>query len=122
MKQTIQKLNKQSFKQEVLQNGYITLDKDGGYSFVVAQINEENFSDITPKLKQQLEEEGKYNWWIGFLTSKVEQPYTVQLLPIYGDSKKYVTKWFAKTAEEAIEIDLKDKQTELLKRANSFIN
>lgn len=121
MKQIIQKLDKQSFKQQVLQNNHITIDKDGGCNFVVAQINDENFGDITPKLKQQLEEEGKYNWWIGFLVSKVEQPYTVQLLPIYGDSKKYVTKWFTKTAEEAIEIDLKDRQMELLKRANSYL-
>lgn len=115
------KLNKQSFKQYVLNNGHITIDEDGRDDFVVIQINNENFKDISPAFKRQLEDEGKYNSWIGFITFEKQPPYTVQMLPIYGNSQKYVTKWFTNTADEAIDQCLSDKQMQLLKRANDYI-
>jgi hypothetical protein len=115
------KFDKKSIKQHILSNGFVTIDKDGGCYFVVTQINDENFNDISPMLKQQLEDEGKYNSWIGFTAFKAQVPYSVQMLPIYGNSKKYVTKWFTDTAEEAINQDLNDRQFGLLKRANDYI-
>lgn len=115
------KLDKRSIKQHVLNDGYITIDEDGACIFAVVQINDENFSDISPMLKQQLEDEGKSNSWIGFVTSRKQMPYSVQMLPIYGNPKKYVTKWFTDTAEEAIDQCLSDRQMVLLKRASSYI-
>lgn len=113
-------MNKQSFKQQVLNKGYINLDKDGECIFVVTQINDDNFKDISPKLKQQLEDEGKYNSWIGFITFNTQLPYSVRMLPIYGNSQSYVTKWFTESAEEAINQCLSDRQMRLLKRANNY--
>lgn len=114
-------MDKQSFKQHVLNNDYIILDKDGACSFVVTQINDENFNDISPKLRQQLENEGKYNLWIGFVTFGTQRLYSIQMLPIYGNSQSYVTSWFTNTAEEAIYQCLNDRQMKLLKRANTYI-
>jgi hypothetical protein len=80
----INKMDRQSFKQQVLNNGYITIDSDGALNYVVTKINDNNFRDINPTLKKQLEDEGKYNSWIGFITHEKQPPYTVQALPIYG--------------------------------------
>lgn len=115
------KLDKKSIRQHVLSNGYITIDKDGGCQFIVIQINDENFNDMNPQLKQQLIDEGKYNSWIGFMTSKKEFPHSIQMLPIYGNSQRYVTKWFTKTALESIDQSLSDRQIRLLKRANDYL-
>lgn len=116
----MKKLNKRSLMEHVLHNGCIAIDSDGRCNFVVTQINDENFSDISPTFKQQLEDEGKYNSWIGFITLG-GPPYSVQWLPIYGDSQRYVTKWFNSKAETAIEQNLNDNQMRLLKRANDYI-
>lgn len=114
-------IDKKMFETTVLNNGHITIDKDGGCDFVVIQINDKNFNDISPAFKQQLIDEGKYNSWIGFFTTQKQSPYSVQWLPIYGDSKRYVTKWFTKTAIESIKQCLRNKQTCLLERANDYI-
>jgi hypothetical protein len=117
------KLDKKSFIQQVLKDGYINIDEDDRLKFVVTQINDENFSDINPEFKQQLEDEGKYNSWISFITFSNElAPYKIRTLPIYGNSKCYVTRWFRKTTEEAINDCLNDKQMCLLKRANNYID
>jgi len=113
-------LDRQSFKQQVLNNGYITIDSDGALNYVVTKINDNNFRDINPTLKKQLEDEGKYNSWIGFITSE-QAPYSIQCLPIYGSATRYITKWFTNTAEQAIDQDLRDKQMGLLQRANKYI-
>lgn len=117
----MKKLTKKSFKQQVLNEGSITIDNDGEYIFVVTQINDKNFKDISPKFKQQLENEGKYNSWIGFITYNEEGPYSTNMLPIFGDPNKYVTKWFKNTPEEAIDQDLNSRSMGLLKRANEYL-
>jgi hypothetical protein len=113
------KLTKKTFTQIVIDNGSIPIDKDGDLTFVVAQINEENFRDINSLFKEQLEAEGKYNSWISFITSE-QAPYSISSLPIYGSAEKYVTKWFRDTPEKTIERDLNDKWMGLLKRANAY--
>jgi hypothetical protein len=45
----------------------------------------------------------------------------MDLLPIYGSSSRYVTKWFASTFEAAIKNSLRDKQLSLLKRARNYL-
>jgi hypothetical protein len=110
-------MDKKSFKQVVLSNNCIPID-NGELTFVIARINDENFRDISPRFKEQLKNENKYNSWIGFITHEKQLPYTVQMLPIYGRSDKYVTKWFTKTPEETIDQCLKDKGVCLLNRAN----
>jgi hypothetical protein len=115
------KIDRNTFKQTVLNNGYIQLDSDGKYFYIVTEINDQNFNDISPKLKEQLENEGKYGSYIGFVDSKNTPLYSVQMLPIYGNSQSYVTKWFTDTAEEAIDNDLRSRQMALLKRANEYI-
>lgn len=116
------KLDRQSLKQHVINNECITIDKDGACNFVVTQINDENFKDISPMLKQQLEDEGKYNSYIGFITFEKQAPYSTQMLPIYGNSQSYVMQWFTNTAEQAIDQCLNDRQMKVLKRANDYIN
>jgi hypothetical protein len=113
-------MNRKSFKDFVLKNHCITIDKDGEYTFVVTQINDKNFRDIDPLFQQQLKDEGKYNLWIGFITSE-QAPYSIQCLPIYGSATRYITKWFTNTAEQAIDQCLKDREIKLLQRANNYL-
>lgn len=108
------KIDKQSLIEKVLDNGYIEID-NGQSRFVVTQINDQNFFNISEKFKTQLEAEGKYDSWIGFIASN-PAPYDTQVLPIFGSATSYVTKWFTNTAEESIEMSLKDKQLNLLNR------
>lgn len=117
----MKKLTRGSFIKQVLNEGSINIDNDGKYIFVVTRINNENFKDVTPKLQQQLEDEGKYNSWIGFITYNEEGPYSTNMLPIFGDPNKYVTKWFTNTPEESIDQNLRDRQIGLLKRANEYL-
>lgn len=113
-------LNRQTFKQITLDNGFIPIDENGELNFVVTQINIENFNDISPNLQEQLENENKYNSWIGFISYEKQSPYSVQMLPIYGNSQEYITRWFTNTAEEAIDQCLNDRSMKLLKRANTY--
>ena len=115
------KLTKKSFIQLALENGKVMLDKEGDINFVVTQINDTNFNDISPKLMEQLKNENKYNLWIGFITSKMQAPYSIQSLPIFGNSNRYILKHFQNSAENAINDDLNDRSIKLLKRANEYI-
>ena len=117
----MKKLTKKSFIKLVAQNKNIIIDKEGDLNFVVTQINDTNFNDISPKLMQQLKNENKYNSWIGFITSKMQAPYSIQSLPIFGNSQHYILGYFKNSAENAIEQSLNDKPIHLLKRANEYI-
>lgn len=114
------KLSKKKFIETVLQNGYITIDQ-GQYFFVVTQINKENFPDMDEKLEEQLNNEGKYNGWIGFIDNNSQAPFSVQALPIYGSYQSFITEYVKYTAEGAAEYDLSDRQMQLLKRANEYL-
>lgn len=110
------KTDAQLFKEKVLRDGHIAID-GGEIYYVVARINTDNFNDMGDKLIAQLKCEGKYDYYIGFLSRNAEPPYTVQMLPIYGNAERYVTKWFATTPENAISSDLRDRQLCIVKRA-----
>jgi hypothetical protein len=111
------KITKLDFIKQVKDNGHIPLDNDLYY--VVAKISDDNFKDISPKFKEQLKDEGLYNKsYIGFISRSAKPPYTVRVLPIYGSSSKYETKWFTDSVEKAINRDLNDRNMKLLKRAN----
>lgn len=118
------KLSRAEFIDTVLSKGYIALDnKQYTLYYVVTEVNDTNFDDMSTKLRDQLETEGLYdNSYIGFLSYSSNPPYTVQMLPIYGNPNKYVTRWFTDSAKQAIEQDLKDRQIGLLSRANKYIN
>lgn len=117
----MKKFTKETLKKYMLENKIVILDQDSWCRFIVTQINEENFKDINPKLKEQLQAENKYNSWVSFVTSRFEKPYTIDILPIYGNSEKYITKYFSDNIEDAIDFCLNDSQIQVLKRANNFI-
>lgn len=113
----ITNMNRKQLIKEVLENGHIQID-NGNTVYVLTQINEENFENISPELEEQLKKENKWNTWITLYTGKLKDKYSVTLLPIFGNSEKYVTKWFKNNREEVIMTDLKDRSMKLLKRAS----
>jgi hypothetical protein len=113
-------MDKKELKQILMSKGHVKMDEDGKCVFTVCQINDTNFNDIGDALRQQLVDERKYDTWISFIAYTECPPYSVQMLPIYGNSQKYVTKWFATTKEESIEQGFKDKQMGLLNRVNNY--
>jgi hypothetical protein len=110
-------IDRKTFKEMVIKNGSIPLN--GGESFYsVVKINKKNFPDMGNGLVKQLKDEGKYNDYIGFISPQSKAPYSTTYLPIYGSSERYVTKWFTKTKEKAMEGDLRSREMCLLNRAN----
>lgn len=109
-------MNRKQLTQKVIDDGHIWID-NGETVYVLTQVNEENFEDISPELKEQLKRENKWNTWITICASQLKNKYSVKLLPIYGQSDKYTTKWFTSSKEESIMKDLKDRNMQLLKRA-----
>ena len=94
---------------------------DGGDTiYTVQKVNDNNIK-MPEMLKKQLQDEGLYdNSYIGFMTSgNSKAPFSSEYLPIYGNSNKYVTKWFSSSVKAAVERDLKDKAMMLLQRANA---
>lgn len=110
---------------KVLQDGFIYLDT-GETVYVVTQVSDKTFHNITPKLKKQLTDEGLYdNAYIGFMCSTysiVDGKYSIHYLPIYGNPNEYVTKWFSSDPMRIVQNDLRARSMGLLKRANDYIN
>ena len=103
--------------------GFIAIDDaDDPLYYTIILVNDTNIKDMTNKFKSQLIEEGLYNnSYIGIITNKLSSSYSMDLLPIYGSSSRYVTKWFASTFEAAIKNSLRDKLLSLLKRARNYL-
>ena len=110
-------MNRKQLIQRVVENGYIHID-GGDTIYVLTQINDENFADISPLLREQLKRDNKWNTWITLYTGQLKEKYSVTTLPIYGKPDRYVTKWFKNNREEVIMTDLKDRSMKLLKRAS----
>ena len=112
--------NKQQFKEAAINKGNVQLDSDGKCFYIVCQINTNNFPNATKMLIDQLNDEGKYNDWIGFVNYTPAPPFSTDMLPIFGNPNQYVTKHFKKSAESVIDTDLKSKMN-LLGRANQYL-
>lgn len=56
-------------------------------------------------LLEQLKAEGKYNYWFtayDFKSKTPDEPILSEVLPVFGDPNKYVTKWFYYDKEQAM--------------------
>lgn len=84
--------------------------------FSVHKVNSENF-DLSPMLTEQLKKEGKYDTtYIAIVNDKQFGPHGMDILPIYGNSDKYVTKHFVSTPKEAAADAIRDMK--LVKQVN----
>lgn len=115
----MKKLTKKQFV-ELAKKGPIQIDENIFY--VVVKMNEEQVN-MNETFKKQLIEEGKYdNSYVGFMTNETEAPYHMNNLPIFGDQNKYVTKFFVKTQDDAINHDLRQRSLGILNRHFEFMN
>lgn len=95
---------------------FIRQDWNRDLFFSVHKVNSENF-DLSPMLTDQLKKEGKYNTtYIAIVSDKKVGPYGMDVLPIYGNSDKYVTKHFVSTPKEAAADTIRDMK--LVKQLN----
>lgn len=110
------KLNKKELLELIKENKEIYIG-EGVYYKVIKVTDDE--VDLNAKFKKQLINEGLYDFsYVGILTFKPNQKATMLTLPIYGNSKKYITKHFSTTVEQAIMKDLNDKGLSILNRFN----
>lgn len=96
-------------KEKLTNDGFIKL-RSGYYRIVKA--NEETIE--SKALLQQLKDEGKYNYWISvydYETKSTNAPMPNEVLPIFGNPDKYITKWFYKDFDSALNQALKDLKT-----------
>ena len=71
--------------------------------FRIAQANEKTIA--SKALLEQLKAEGKYNYWFtayDFKSKTPDEPILSEVLPVFGDPNKYVTKWFYYDKEQAM--------------------
>lgn len=113
----MKKLTKKQFF-ELVKMGPVQIDEQTFY--VLVKMNEEQV-EMSELLKKQLIEEGKYDeTYVGILTSENKQPYSQDYLPIFGDSKKYVTKFLVRSPEDAVNFDLGKRSLGVIKRHFEF--
>lgn len=87
---------------------FIRQDWNRDLFFSVHKVNSENF-DLSPMLTEQLKKEGKYNTtYISIVSDKQFGPHGMDVLPVYGNSDKPVTKHFVSTLKEAAADTIKD--------------
>lgn len=102
----MKKLTRKQFE-ELAKEGPVQIDVNLFY--VVVKLNEEQIN-MTEAFKKQLIDEGKYdNSYVGFMTNETKAPYHMNNLPIFGDRNKYVTKFFVRTQDEAVNHDLRQR-------------
>lgn len=105
---------------ELALKGPVSIDQFSTYK--VIKINDSEI-EMSLKFKKQLKKEGLYNnSYIGIsvLAGTEECSIQMEMLPIYGLKKKYITKHFSSTKEEAINLDLDCKDLNLLENARIF--
>lgn len=103
---------------EMVLGGPVLISRDGNIDLFVSvhKVNSENF-DLSPMLTEQLKKEGKYNTtYIAIVSDKKVGPYGMNVLPIYGNSDKYITKHFVSTPKEATADTIRDMK--LVKQIN----
>lgn len=98
----------------------------GDHTFYCLKLNDENFSfDGFTKFKEQIEEEGLYDWtWIaGLIPNKnlKDGKIPVSWLPIFGRSDKYETKWLQNgTPSDAVAEVFRDRRMKVKDRIDYF--
>lgn len=113
----MKKLNKKELLELIKKNKEIHIG-EGVYYKVIKATDAE--VDLNAKFKEQLISEGLYDSsYVGILTFTPNQKPNMLTLPIYGNSKKYITKHFSTTVEQAIMKDLNDKGLSILSRFNN---
>ena len=103
---------------EMVLEGPVFIRQDWGRDlfFSVHKVNSENF-DLSPMLTEQLKNEGKYDTtYIAIVNENQVGPHGMDILPIYGNSDKYVTKHFVSTPKEAAADAIRDMK--LVKQVN----
>ena len=99
----------------IKKNTFFPCDNGESFFFIVP-IDEEHIK-MTPKFKKQLEDEGLYgNVYYGGMCDNPKLPINMEWLPIYGDSNKYVTKWFRYSYDSAFDDRLRERSFGLSKR------
>lgn len=88
----------------ILNNKYIY--ENGEIKLGLIQLKD--IPDATDKFKQQIISEGKEDYYIVAIAA-FGGTFSMQLLPIYGDPNKYVTKWFCPTPQGAIDSAKRDR-------------
>lgn len=84
-------------------NLVICESRDSSYRLI--QANEETIvGNGAERLLTQLRAEDKYDSWVGVISnaSKTSGSVTINALPVFGQSDKFVTKWFSNDRSEAI--------------------
>lgn len=89
----------------ILNNKYIY--ENGEIKLGLIQLKD--IPDATDKFKQQIISEGKENYYI--ISMAFGGTFSMQMLPIYGDPNKYVTKWFCSTPQGAIDSAKRDTRS-----------
>lgn len=90
----------------ILNNKYIY--ENGEIKLGLIQLKD--IQDATDKFKQQIISEGKEDYYIIALAA-FGGTFSMQLLPIYGDPNKYVTRWFCPTPQGAIDSAKRDTRS-----------
>lgn len=60
-------------------------------------------------LREQLEHEGKSMYYCSYISSDKYCTPNADKLPIFGNSDKYITKWFYETPVDVLKQDLRDR-------------
>lgn len=97
---------KRSEAKKIYQNNQVIQLNDTYYSKIVLA-NEDNFDENCSGLLKQLKAEGKYNTWINVVVSDPTKKVSIYELPVFGNSEKWVTKWFYFDKNEAVKDGLK---------------
>lgn len=112
-------ISKKKIFDMIKSDGYIKLDD--GYYYVCCKLNEENW-DFTgyESFLEQIKKEGLYNRvYASAVVKQLNSKYPVDSLPIFGDSNRWVTKWFSSDFDATIKQDFsKSSGMGLTKRVN----
>lgn len=116
----MKKYTKKSIIEEVIKKGFVLLD-DGDLKLTVVKMNTEE-CEMPEKLEAQLKEEGLYNNSYAAAIIPVDlEKCSIDYLPIYGNSEKYITRHLLRDKESAIEILTNDTYAHITKRANEYL-
>lgn len=99
----------------------VPLGKDGNLKFVVCKVDNQHFKDLPDGLVNQLKRSGKYGSYVGFIAPQSE-PYSYDVLPIFGSTTEWVTKWCKDNPVDAAKDIIRDRGIGVVKRANAYVD